>query len=218
MSLMQYLPPVDQGSAQQMPPAQPASKPLDLAAARTCYHGKKAFTYDVGRENDSKWQKEYAAVEHALQGMSGTVLDIPCGTGRFFPIYKKLSLDFSGMDVSEDMMLQARAKTPEAKVLFGDITRIPLPDNAVDCSVCVRLLEKMPEEEMAQVIKELARVTSKRIICSLVTGDHIERRNRAWMHRYAAFKEVVAAARFTIQGSQEIRAPEMYMWTLEAAS
>ena len=122
MSLMQYLPPVDQGSAQQMPPAQPASKPLDLAAARTCYYGKKAFTYDVGRENDSKWQKEYAAVEHALQGMSGTVLDIPCGTGRFFPIYKKLSLGFSGMDVSEDMMLQARSpEGQEIPVRISDV-------------------------------------------------------------------------------------------------
>jgi ubiquinone/menaquinone biosynthesis C-methylase UbiE len=218
---MQYLPPVDRQAKQQFeqPAVKKEPKPLDLKSARNCYYGKKAFTYDANRENDEKWLKELYAVEKILKALGGgRVLDIPCGTGRFFEIYKKLGMDFLGMDVSEDMMLQARAKYPEANVMFGDIAHIPLADNAVDHSVCVRLLEKMPEAEMAAVIKELARVSSKRIICSLVTGDHVERRNRAWMHRLDAFKEAVASAGFAILGAEEIREPEMYMWTLGSLS
>ena len=45
--------------------------------------------------------------------------------------------------------------------------RLPFDDDAFDSAVCHRLLHHMPTaEERAQTLRELARVASRRVICS----------------------------------------------------
>ena len=208
---MEYIPTQSQSSGETPLPV------LSLETVREHYFGKRAFDYDIGREKSAKWQKEHEAVKKSVADLSGKLLDIPCGTGCFFPIYRGYNLDFVGMDVSEDMMMQARTKDPDALVTYGDISQIPLPDKAVECSVCIRFLEKLPEQQMAQILKELGRVTSRRIVCSNIIGDAATQRRRSWIHRYNVFEKGVYDAGFQIRYRLPIRDPEMNVWVLEAA-
>ena len=114
------------------------------------------------------------------------------------------------------MMCQARIKAPQNTIEFGDIMEIPLGDKEVDHSVCIRLLEKMTEAEMVSAISSLARVTKKTIICSLITGQEKERRNRSWVHRERVFATAVENAKFKIASAYEIRKNEMFVWHCEA--
>lgn len=213
--LMQYLPPVSAQTKKQAAVDDGNLPALDLASTRDHYVGRKAFDYDTKNIGSEKWQRETTAIAEGLEGITGPVLDIPCGTGRFFSLYRERGLPFVAMDVSEDMMAQARAKDSGAQVVHGDIENIPLGDKTVECAVVIRLLEKLPEDEMARALKEVGRVTSKRILCGLITGDHVERRPRSWMHRLPVFQQAVREAGFRIVGHAPVREPEMYVWMLE---
>jgi SAM-dependent methyltransferase len=190
--------------------------PLGLKTVRGDYYGKKAYDYELNRDSDQKWLKEFDAVHQGLSGITGPVLDIPCGTGRFFEVYESLGLSFIGRDVSHDMLVQAQAKCPGGDIAIGDIEHIDLPDNLVEASVVIRFLDKLPEDEMAVVLKEVGRVTLRRILAGNIIGDRVERRRRSWVHRFDVFKQAVHDAGFKIVGKAPIRPPEMNVWMLEA--
>lgn len=186
--------------------------PLTIETTRCHYFGDKAKHYNKDREDSNKWKGENSAVKDALKDTTGKVLDIPIGTGRFIPIYKKFNLDFIGMDVSEEMMVQAREVDPEAEIVFGDIMDIPLGDKSIESTVCTRLLNLMTEDEMVLAIKEMGRVTKERIICALFTGEHQERHHRHWVHRLEVFYQAVSDAGFEIEGSYGVRPPVYNVW------
>lgn len=201
-------------------------KPLDLESTRKHYFGPKAWAYDHDdRETSHKWLAENEAVKAALAAavevrdrpaVKTWVLDIPCGTGRFFELFRSNHLDFIGMDVSDDMLSQARQKDMDADIRYGDIINIPLPDKAVDVSICIRLLNLILEEEMVAAAAELGRVTKSHIICSLFTGDDKIRNNRAWVHRQAVFLRAMAGAGFRIKKRYDLPRPYYHVWHCEA--
>lgn len=171
--------------------------PLNAEVTRKTYRGAKADTYDRDRVRESKWQRENDAVkEFLLSGGGGvgsmTLLDIPVGTGRFLKLYRELGIKAIGMDVSEDMMRQARVKDPEADIRYGDIFDIPLQDNSVEVAVCIRLLNLITEDEMVRAVKELGRVARDAIIVSIRTGSECHRKRRSWTHREGVWQEVVS--------------------------
>jgi 2-polyprenyl-3-methyl-5-hydroxy-6-metoxy-1,4-benzoquinol methylase len=187
--------------------------PLNAESARGMWVGEKARTYDEGRESSEKWQREYQAVEKYLADCRGTVLDIPCGTGRFFEIYDKFDLSYIGMDVSEDMLVQAWEKlTDPLKATYGDIMDIPADDKEYDNTVCIRLLEKLPLQELDQAITEMCRVTNDALIAGLLVGKQTERRNRSWVHPLREFENSLLSNKFHIVSQFCIREPEYYVF------
>ena len=183
-------------------------KELNLATTRKHYYGAKAWGYDLGNETSEKWLNEQIAIEQGLVGRSGIVLDIPCGTGRYFEIYRRLGLDFIGMDVSEDMMVQARAKDGKAHINYGDIMNIPLSDNRADYTVCTRLLNFFTEDEMKSAVDELCRVTKSLVLVGLFYAKRAERRNRCNVHSLSPFYDAVHTAGFIVSDEYEIRHPD----------
>jgi ubiquinone/menaquinone biosynthesis C-methylase UbiE len=77
------------------------------------YGSEQASQYDKDRRNRDSWQNEQQAVECILKKPDvrsevETILDAPVGTGRFFDAYESMSVDALGIDVSEDMLEQAK--------------------------------------------------------------------------------------------------------------
>jgi len=185
---------------------------LTLDDTRKHYFGHKAAKYDCEREHSEKWKLEHSAVTDVLAKTEGLILDIPCGTGRYFELYKEAGRDFIGMDVSEEMMVQARAKDPDADVKFGDIMEIPLESDSVNMTVCTRLLNLMTEDEMVQAVQELGRVTKDDMVCSLFTGLDKERHRRHWVHREGVFKHALYDADFQTKDGYVIRENVYHVW------
>lgn len=129
------------------------------------YVGARAARYEAQRSPSSQWKREQAIVSKLLQTCNGPVLDIPVGTGRFAPECQRLGRSLLGMDVSEDMMCQARAKGIECR--YGDARQIELPDCSVSTVVCLRLLNWFEEHEAAQALKEFQRVATTDVIFNL---------------------------------------------------
>ena len=141
------------------------------------YEGAVAQNYDQKREQSEKWQTEQRIVEDMLSDltMGSWVLDIPCGTGRFFDFYHRKKLIFRAIDSSADMLRLAAEKVVDpmtARLGQGDVRATGLPDKCVDASVMVRLTRWLSPEDCQIAIRELQRVTRKKIIFTARVANH----------------------------------------------
>ena len=74
------------------------------------YLNKKAEVYERHREGDPYWGAEHNSVSDYLSRLDSikTVLDAPFGTGRFMPLYLQHNLEIIALDISKDMIEEAK--------------------------------------------------------------------------------------------------------------
>jgi len=135
----------------------------------------------------SNWREvQLARAALRLAGHPNSVLDLPCGAGRFWPmLMEKSNRIVIGADNSADMLKVAQAAYPDfcqgkISCLQTSAFDIDLPDSAVDCILCIRLLHHIGEaEHRQQLLREFHRVTRDTLIISLwVDGNY-----KAWRRR-----------------------------------
>ncbi|RBQ21868.1 SAM-dependent methyltransferase [Spongiactinospora rosea] len=86
----------------------------------------------------------------------GDALDAACGTGRIAALLGERGHRVIGVDSSPEMLVHARKRVPDAEFREGDLTGLPIPDDAVDLVVCSLALAHV--EDLAPVMAEFARV------------------------------------------------------------
>jgi ubiquinone/menaquinone biosynthesis C-methylase UbiE len=157
------------------------------APAQNTQNGARKFTdqvargYDAKREQSPKWIVEQKVITDMLSDLprDTVVLDCPVGTGRFIPFYAEKGFQILGMDISKDMLIEASKKeAPNAKgdLVLGDILKTGLPDKCVDVAVNCRItrwvIGEHGPEGIRQMLKEMQRVTRKRIILTARVANH----------------------------------------------
>lgn len=100
-----------------------------------------------------------------------SVLDVPCGAGRFLPTLAEFCSDVMGADIAAEVLEFARRKAEttggRARVFRGDASHLELADGAVDAVFCNRLLHHiLKSEERAKILRELHRVTRRYLVVS----------------------------------------------------
>jgi ubiquinone/menaquinone biosynthesis C-methylase UbiE len=118
-------------------------------------------------------RREQRAVRRIFAALPGcrSVLDVPCGAGRFLPTLAEYCSEVIGADIAAEVLEHARAKAESiggrARVFQGDASRLALADGAVDAILCNRLLHHiLAPEERARVLRELHRVTRRYLVVS----------------------------------------------------
>jgi ubiquinone/menaquinone biosynthesis C-methylase UbiE len=159
---------------QYLPPVQHQPQPLSGADK---YHGPIAAGYDAKREADPKWQLEQVIIEGMLGELpdGATVLDAPCGTGRFFDYYAKRGFSVYGLDKSADMLNQATKKvSPGGKFQLaqGNVLSVPLRDKSVDATVNCRITRWLSPEECQRMVRQMQRVAKQKIIFTARVANH----------------------------------------------
>ena len=87
------------------------------------------------------------------------VLDLGCGNGRWYPVFKEKKVDYFGVDNSEKLIEIAKENFPDAKFFVGDALNLPFPDNFFDKVYSIALLHHIPSEEFRiKLLKEAKRV------------------------------------------------------------
>jgi len=87
------------------------------------------------------------------------ILDLGCGNGRLFELFKNKNVEYIGVDNVEKLIEIARKKYPEAKFLVGEALNLPFPDNYFAKVFSVAVLHHIPSEEFRlQFLKEIRRV------------------------------------------------------------
>ena len=136
----------------------------------------------------SNWREQWVAARLlALAGNPATVLDLPCGTGRFWPtLSRRKGRIIMAADNSAPMLAVARQVNPPD--LLDRITLFQcsafdtgLPDESVDHVFCMRLLHHFAHaEDRLALLREFRRVTRDTVAVSLwVEGNYKTWRRRA---------------------------------------
>jgi len=85
---------------------------------------------------------------------SGSLLDVGCGTGSYAAGLTELGWDYTGVDVSEDMLRRAVAKG--VLTVRSDATSLPFEDARFDAAVSV--FTHTDFDDFPGAVRELARV------------------------------------------------------------
>lgn len=150
------------------------------------YYGDVAASYQGSREVKPKWKAEQAAVEAFLT--EGPVLDVPFGTGRFVPLYRSKGLDYTGIEISQDMLAQARARYGEINASIGSAFDLRFGRGEFGTAVCVRFLEWLPIETGKTVLDRLREVAGT-LIVTITHGA--EGKPEAYTHDYGKFLGII---------------------------
>lgn len=119
-------------------------------------------------------------------GEPGLVLDMPSGSGRFWPVLAEhANRVILAADPSADMLDLAEAKTcaevrKRIRTFQSSALSIDLSANSVDCIFCMRLFHHVADsEKRTAILEEFYRVTRDTAIVALWVDGNI----KAWRRR-----------------------------------
>lgn len=135
-----------------------------------------------------------------------TILDIPCGTGRYTGFLLSRGYRVLGADIAAEMIKVAQAKANGVPGTLGwlaaDATRVPLRDKSIDATFTIRLFHLIPKDVRPRIYRELARVCRGQLVlcfnCNKWALKHLGKRLRGnapeWlMTRKELFAELEGA-------------------------
>src|SRR3954466_7779844 len=119
------------------------------------------------RRNARKW----AAIQKALALADGvkTIVDLPCGTGRFTGHLARSGFTVVGSDISVEMMQQA-AKLESVRheniggYVRADAEALPFRTKSADCLMSIRFLFHVDPETRRRMLREFGRVSRRWVI------------------------------------------------------
>ncbi|MDP6962895.1 MAG: class I SAM-dependent methyltransferase [Planctomycetota bacterium] len=88
-----------------------------------------------------------------------SIFDIPCGTGRFSNLLDQFGCTTLGVDLSQQMIDQAKIKHPQKQYQVADMQSLPFSDNQFDIGMCIRMLHLVHKPKLrVHYLRELNRV------------------------------------------------------------
>ena len=154
-------------------------KELDYETFRTQYRDPAtAANYDArrftGLARRMRNRRMFRAVKKAFGLIEAPrlVIDLPCGTGRFFEFLTGRGASLVGADISEMMLAQATAKTKGASgaqgralgLVAADATKLPFKDKSADAILSIRFLHQVPPDVRAAMLREMGRVARGHLV------------------------------------------------------
>ena len=138
-----------------------------------------AEDYDFHRFSSPERQKrnvrKWAAIKKALSHTTGvrTILDLPCGTGRFTGALAREGYEIVGSDISMEMLQKAASVTASKEgaqlpgvrgYLQANAEKLPLRDDSLDCVVSIRFMMHVDPATRVRMLREFRRVSRRWVI------------------------------------------------------
>ena len=156
-------------------------------------HALWAATYDRALNPILSLEERY--VEPLLPLMTGMdMLDLACGTGRWRARLARCGAASAvGLDVSAEMLQQARKKPGVGSLVQSDAMKMPLRSASMDFAICSFGLSYMPDIE--GFATELSRVMRNRGDV-VITDFHPSAHARGWKRSFRHNDAVIEVASF----------------------
>jgi ubiquinone/menaquinone biosynthesis C-methylase UbiE len=146
---------------------------LDTASYRQRAQAAKAQRYAGRFDRGARKRinaREQRAVRRIFDQLENCrrVVDVPCGASRFLATLRADGRQVLEVDVAHEMLTVGRQRhAGHSWYLQADATCLPLPDGAVDCVFCNRLLHHIVDAgERASLLREFGRVTRRYVVVS----------------------------------------------------
>jgi SAM-dependent methyltransferase len=134
-----------------------------------------ADDYDFHRFSSPERQKrnvrKWAAIQKALSFTTGvkTILDLPCGTGRFTGALARSGYEIVGSDISMEMLQKAASiadgRQPAIRgYVQANAEHLPLRDDCLDCVVSIRFMMHVDPATRVRMLREFRRVSRRWLV------------------------------------------------------
>ena len=100
---------------------------------------------EFSRSRDKLWEE--LKFLQGYVGDSERVLDLGCGNGRLYELFRKKNIDYYGIDISERLIEIAKKRYPQAKFWAADALNLPFFDNFFDKVVSIAVFHHIPSKE-----------------------------------------------------------------------
>ncbi len=117
-----------------------------------------------------------------------TVLDVGCGSGRWYPYFKKQGVEYRGVDISSNLVKMAQKKYPEGMFKTCKVEDIPKPEKKFDLAFCYTVLEHIKEKDMKKAAEALNQVATRLI---LIEPQNFKSRHYCIDHNFYAYFNIV---------------------------
>lgn len=177
----------------------------DLALA---YHEMYRSLYD--------YQKEFDYYDTKLRDLEcKTILEIGCGTGHLARYLLDAGYDYTGYDLSEDMLDIARTENPDGVFIQGDMREIKL-DRTFDTVLITgrTFIHLIEDDDIYRTLDSVRTILEPGgyLIFDCIDSDHLERDFRPEM-----VHEVDAGIRKYKRESKSTKVPgKGYLWRWDA--
>lgn len=138
------------------------------------YYNKEASLYEEKRKGHI-WDNENSTMQFLLNDKNITnILDIPCGTGRYFNFYEEKNISYIGMDISKDMLQIAQNRSNNGTIINKNLWELTAEDvGNIDCIVCCRFLHWLSSEKCEELMNLFhSLLSSKIIIFTDIVGEN----------------------------------------------
>lgn len=119
----------------------------------------------AGKKSERKWRMILQAVGNVDVS---TVLDLPCGTGRFTERILNHGWKLINADISGPMLQRAREYAGGNNNFVGsarmNAEHLPFQDGALDLVISIRFLMHVPHDVRIRIFREYARVSSRYVV------------------------------------------------------
>jgi len=163
-------------------PTDPASS-TDYSAAHAYRDYEVAVNYERARYSSVLGRYRWAVEQRAVGAMiaelpSGiSVLDCPCGTGRWWKQLRTRATRLVAADISTGMLRyageRAAAEGLEVQLIHANAAQLPLENGAVDYVFSHALTKHLPRPTQYAVLAEFARVARRGVLCSFGVFTHL---------------------------------------------
>jgi len=129
---------------------------------------ERRFSHPKGERENAEVMQELDRALHSTPGVE-TILDMPCGNGRFADFFYGKGYRYCGADVSLEMISvlakEQREKDRAPLLVRCEGEALPFKDEVFDSVVCIRFLHHhMPDSVRVKILEEMRRVSSKWLI------------------------------------------------------
>ena len=114
--------------------------------------------FSLGAAHLRSWNLALRRALKAVPNLSGAILELGCGNGRFIRTIGKTrpGLVRHGLDISPLRIRWAQREDPQGNYLLGSATHLPYASDAIDVVLLMDVLEHLPNPR--QGLKEARRV------------------------------------------------------------
>ncbi len=191
---------------------------LEFAEKYDQQHAERYFhKHDSGfwRQLSTWRDRQVARKALKLAGNPKSVLDIPCGTGRFWGVLAEQPDRIIHVADNSQDMINAGLKFRKPEIVKriessfqASAFDIPVEDNFVENVFCIRLIHHMGNPvDRLKLLKELRRVTSSTVIISLWVDGNLQawkrQKKEAKKYRQGRFQNRFLIPRKTIEAEFE---------------
>ncbi len=124
------------------------------------------------------WKEEYKIFQNYLP--SGKIIDLGCGGGRDSVWFLKNKYSYTGIDISEGMIHEARKRHPDAEFLQQSLYELDFPKNSFDGFWSVCSLLHIPKEKINLVLGSIKAILKQGAIGFISIKQGTKFVKKAW--------------------------------------